>query len=47
MTIGVDAFRRPGDLRLDGLFAQPFRDTPGAYAINRRPDPAGGEASQT
>ncbi len=47
MTIGVDAFRRPGDLRLDRLLLQPFRDTPGGYAINRRPDPARGEARQT
>ena len=47
MTIGVDAFRRPGDLRLDRLLAQPFRDTPGGYAINRRPDAARGEARQT
>jgi sterol desaturase/sphingolipid hydroxylase (fatty acid hydroxylase superfamily) len=38
MTIGVDAFRTPGDLRLDRLLVQPFRDTPGGYAINRRPD---------
>jgi sterol desaturase/sphingolipid hydroxylase (fatty acid hydroxylase superfamily) len=38
MTIGVDAFRAPADLRLDRLLAQPFRDTPGGYAINRRPD---------
>jgi sterol desaturase/sphingolipid hydroxylase (fatty acid hydroxylase superfamily) len=38
MTIGVDAFRTPADLRLDRLLVQPFRDTPGGYAINRRPD---------
>jgi hypothetical protein len=44
MTLGVDAFRTPGDLRLDRLLAQPFRDTPGGYAINRRPD--GREAGQ-
>jgi sterol desaturase/sphingolipid hydroxylase (fatty acid hydroxylase superfamily) len=36
MTIGVDAFRAPGELRLDRLLVQPFRDTPGAYPINRR-----------
>jgi sterol desaturase/sphingolipid hydroxylase (fatty acid hydroxylase superfamily) len=47
MTIGVDAFRSPADLRLDRLLLQPFRDTPGGYAINRRPDPARGEARQT
>ena len=38
MTLGVDAFRTPADLRLDRLLVQPFRDTPGGYAINRRPD---------
>jgi sterol desaturase/sphingolipid hydroxylase (fatty acid hydroxylase superfamily) len=38
MTLGVDAFRTQADLRLDRLLAQPFRDTPGGYAINRRPD---------
>jgi sterol desaturase/sphingolipid hydroxylase (fatty acid hydroxylase superfamily) len=38
MTLGVDAFRTAADLRLDRLLAQPFRDTPGGYAINRRPD---------
>ncbi len=37
MTIGVDAFRTRADLRLDRLLVQPFRDTPGGYAINRRP----------
>ncbi len=44
MTLGVDAFRTPADLRLDRLLAQPFRDSPGGYAINRRPD--GGEAGR-
>jgi sterol desaturase/sphingolipid hydroxylase (fatty acid hydroxylase superfamily) len=38
MTLGVDAFRTQADLRLDRLLVQPFRDTPGGYAINRRPD---------
>jgi sterol desaturase/sphingolipid hydroxylase (fatty acid hydroxylase superfamily) len=47
MIIGVDAFRSPADLRLDRLLVQPFRETPGGYAINRRPDPARGEARQT
>jgi sterol desaturase/sphingolipid hydroxylase (fatty acid hydroxylase superfamily) len=37
MTIGVDAFRASGELRLDRLLLQPFRDTPGQYPINRRP----------
>jgi sterol desaturase/sphingolipid hydroxylase (fatty acid hydroxylase superfamily) len=36
MTIGVDAFRSPDDLRLDRLLIQPLRDTPGQYPINRR-----------
>jgi sterol desaturase/sphingolipid hydroxylase (fatty acid hydroxylase superfamily) len=44
MTIGVDAFRGRADLRLDRLLVQPFRDTPGGYAINRRPDPARSES---
>jgi sterol desaturase/sphingolipid hydroxylase (fatty acid hydroxylase superfamily) len=41
MTIGVDAFRSRADLRLDRLLMQPLRESPGGYAINRRPDPAG------
>lgn len=36
MTIGVDAFRSPEDLRLDHLLVQPFQNTPGQYPINRR-----------
>ena len=43
MTIGVDAFRTPADLRLDRLLVQPFRNTPGGYALNRRPDTQGVE----
>ncbi|HYS12963.1 MAG TPA: sterol desaturase family protein [Burkholderiaceae bacterium] len=39
MTIGVDAFRSRAELRLDQLLLQPFRETPGGYAINRRPEP--------
>ena len=39
MTVGVDAFRTPADLRLDRLLIQPLRDTPGGYPINRRPEP--------
>lgn len=38
MIIGVDAFRSRADLRLDRLLVQPFRDTAGGYAINRRPE---------
>lgn len=44
MTIGVDAFRTREDLRLDRLLVQPFRDTPGGYAINRRTDRGAEEA---
>ena len=36
MTIGVDAFRAPGEERLDHLLVQPLRETPGRYPINRR-----------
>jgi len=38
MPIGVDAFRGPGDGRLDRLLTQPWRDSPGGYSINRRPE---------
>jgi sterol desaturase/sphingolipid hydroxylase (fatty acid hydroxylase superfamily) len=38
MTLGIDAFRTRADLRLDRLLAQPFRGTPGGYAINGRPE---------
>jgi hypothetical protein len=38
MVLGVDAFRAVADLRLDRLLVQPFLDTPGGYAINRRPE---------
>jgi|SRR5882672_1317640 len=38
MTIGVDAFRSVEDQRLDRLLMQPLRETPGGYAINRRPE---------
>ena len=40
MILGVDAFRDERDLRLDRLLIQPWLDTPGGYAINRRPAPA-------
>jgi len=36
MTIGLDAFRTPADLRLDRLLLQPLRDTAGGYATGRR-----------
>jgi sterol desaturase/sphingolipid hydroxylase (fatty acid hydroxylase superfamily) len=38
MTIGVDAFRTREDLRLDRMLVQPFRESPGGYAINCRPE---------
>jgi len=40
MTIGVDAFRSAGELRLDRLLLQPLRDTPGRYPINGRRESA-------
>jgi sterol desaturase/sphingolipid hydroxylase (fatty acid hydroxylase superfamily) len=36
MTIGIEQFREPGELRLDRMLAQPFRGATGAYPINRR-----------
>lgn len=39
MTIGVDAFRTAEDLRIASMLAQPWRETPGGYSINRRPEP--------
>lgn len=36
MTVGVDAFRSPENLRLDRLLIQPFQNTPGQYPINGR-----------
>ncbi len=35
MTIGIEQFRDPGDLRLDRMLIQPFVGTTGAYPINR------------
>ncbi|HTT09757.1 MAG TPA: sterol desaturase family protein [Burkholderiaceae bacterium] len=46
MTIGVDAFRAPEDLRLSRLLVQPLRDSPGGYAINRRPEPLARERNE-
>lgn len=40
MVIGVDTFRSRDDLRIDRLLLQPWRDTPGGYSINRRPESA-------
>jgi sterol desaturase/sphingolipid hydroxylase (fatty acid hydroxylase superfamily) len=36
MTIGLDLFRDPGQLRLDRMLAQPFIGPAGDYPINRR-----------
>lgn len=38
MQLGVDAFRAAADSRIDRLLLQPWRDTPGGYSINRRPE---------
>jgi sterol desaturase/sphingolipid hydroxylase (fatty acid hydroxylase superfamily) len=38
MTIGIDAFRSPDELRLDRLLLQPWRDTAGGYPITGRPE---------
>ena len=38
MTIGLDQFRDPGELRLDRMLTQPFRESVGRYPIGRRPD---------
>ena len=35
MTLGIEQFREPGDLRLDRMLVQPFRGSPGDYPINR------------
>ena len=35
MTIGIEQFREPGDLRLDRMLIQPFKGGAGAYPINR------------
>src|SRR5215469_286546 len=37
MTIGLDSFRDPRDLRLDRMLVQPFIGDVGAYPINQRP----------
>jgi sterol desaturase/sphingolipid hydroxylase (fatty acid hydroxylase superfamily) len=36
MTIGLDSFRDPAELRLDRMLVQPFVGPVGAYPINRR-----------
>lgn len=39
MTIGIDSFRDPRELRLDRMLAQPFRGAAGAYPVRRRVKP--------
>jgi sterol desaturase/sphingolipid hydroxylase (fatty acid hydroxylase superfamily) len=36
ITIGIEQFRDPRELRLDRMLAQPFRGEVGGYAINRK-----------
>ena len=36
MTIGIEQFRDPRELRLDRMLAQPFRDDVGPYPLGRR-----------
>ena len=43
MTIGLDAFREPGDLHLHRMLVQPLRRGARGYAINRRPHGRGGD----
>ena len=38
MTIGLDQFRDPGELRLDRMLTQPFREGVGRYPIGHRKD---------
>ena len=35
MTIGIEQFREPGDLRLDRMLVRPFKGDAGTYPINR------------
>jgi uncharacterized membrane protein YdjX (TVP38/TMEM64 family)/rhodanese-related sulfurtransferase len=36
MTIGIEQFRDPGELRLDRMLLQPFRDETGRYSLGGR-----------
>jgi hypothetical protein len=38
MTIGIEQFRDPRELRLDRMLVQPFREDAGPYPIGRGPD---------
>jgi sterol desaturase/sphingolipid hydroxylase (fatty acid hydroxylase superfamily) len=39
MTIGIDQFRSPHELKLDRMLLQPFRSEDGAYSIGRSREP--------
>jgi sterol desaturase/sphingolipid hydroxylase (fatty acid hydroxylase superfamily) len=36
MTIGIEQFRDPSELRFDRMLLQPFRDDSGRYPLGRR-----------
>jgi hypothetical protein len=36
MTIGIEQFRNPSELRLDRMLTQPFRDDDRFYPLGRR-----------
>jgi hypothetical protein len=36
MTIGIEQFRDPRELRLDRMLLQPFRDDDRGYPLSRR-----------
>jgi sterol desaturase/sphingolipid hydroxylase (fatty acid hydroxylase superfamily) len=40
MTIGIEQFRDPGELRLDRMLTQPLRDDDRTYALGRREPPS-------
>lgn len=42
MTIGIEQFRDPRELRLDRMLSQPFRDLAGRYPIGREDGGKGG-----
>jgi sterol desaturase/sphingolipid hydroxylase (fatty acid hydroxylase superfamily) len=39
MTIGLDSFRDPAELRLDRMLVQPFMGGVGPYPLSERPTP--------
>jgi sterol desaturase/sphingolipid hydroxylase (fatty acid hydroxylase superfamily) len=40
MTIGIEQFRDPGELRLDRMLTQPLREDDRAYALGGREPPS-------